>query len=105
MLKVRIVAPARDVLGFRLAGFDVDGYDTAREAETSLRRALSDRECGVLLMDEALMPALDVRMQRRLSESGRPVVIAFPMGVGAAAEKDYLERLIRRVIGYQVKLR
>ena len=34
-----------------------------------------------------------------------PLVVAIPMGPGRALEREYLEQMIRRVIGYQVRLR
>lgn len=105
MLKVRVVADARNAPGFALAGLATDAYSVPSEAELLILRAFQDPECGVILVDEAVMPALRPRTARRLEESRLPIVIPIPMGVGAAAEKEYLEKLIRRVIGYQVRLR
>lgn len=105
MLKVRVVAEARNAGGFALAGLPTDEYSIPGEAEALLLRAIEDPECGVILLDEAVLPALSRRMARRLDESRLPLVIPIPMGVGVAAEREYLEKLIRRVIGYQVRLR
>jgi len=105
VLKVRVVAPSRDALGFRLAGLAVDTYEGAQDAKGILLRRVADPECGVLLVDESIWPLLDSKTTRQLAESHRPLVVTLPMGAGAVAEKEYLERLIRRVIGYQVRLR
>ena len=105
MHKVRVIAPARNAPGFALAGIETEAYAAATEAESSILRALQDPDCGVLIVDEAILPALSLRTARRLDESDLPLVIACPMGVAPAAEREYLERLIRRVIGFQVRLR
>lgn len=105
MYKVRVVCPARVAPGFALAGFDADAYESTSDAQGHIMRALGAPECGILVMDEALMSALDARTVRRVEESDLPLVIAIPMGVTAGAEREYLERVIRRVIGYQVRLK
>jgi V/A-type H+-transporting ATPase subunit F len=105
LLRVRVLANRQNAAGFGLAGLATDAYSVPSEAESLLLRAPEDPECGVLLLDEALLPALRPRTLSRLEESRLPLVIPIPMGVGAAAEKEYLERLLRRVIGYQVRLR
>ena len=105
MYKVKVVCPAGKALGFGLAGFETDTYRTATEAQDRILRALDDPDLGVLLVDEAIMSELDRRVVRRLEESDVPLVVTSPMGVSAATERQYIERVIRRVIGYQVRLK
>lgn len=104
MLRVKVICRRDRDLGFALAGVETEACTTPDGARQALNRALSDPEIGVLLVDEALMIMLDPRMLRRLESSERPLAIAVPLDISAGAEREYLERMIQRVIGYQVRL-
>ena len=58
----------------------------------------------MLLVDEALVTMLDSRTLRLLDASERPLAIVVPLDISAGAEREYLEQMIRRIIGYQVRL-
>jgi vacuolar-type H+-ATPase subunit F/Vma7 len=50
------------------------------------------------------MTALDPGTLRRLEASERPLAITVPLDVSAGAEREHLEQMIQRIIGYQVRL-
>ena len=104
MFKVKVICGVDRDIGFLLAGVETETCATAERARQSVDRSLSDPDLGVLLVDEALMATLDSRTLRRLEASERPVVIPLPLDISAGAEREYLEKMIQRVIGYQVRL-
>ncbi|HEY7443814.1 MAG TPA: V-type ATP synthase subunit F [Vicinamibacterales bacterium] len=87
-----------------LAGVETEACATVESAAQAVNRALGDAELGVLLVDEALMTALDPGTLRRLEASERPLAITVPLDVSAGAEREHLEQMIQRIIGYQVRL-
>ena len=104
MKKVLVFAPAQPASGFAIAGV------MAREAASTplpqlLDAAVGDSSVGVLAIDERL---IDPPTQERLREIERrwrgAVVIVPSPGKPARPEDDYARRLIRRAIGYQVRV-
>lgn len=104
MKKVLVLAPAPPVAGFAIAGV------MAREAATPqlpqlLDAATGDSSVGVLAIDERLIdPAAQERI-REVERHWRGAVVIVPSpGKPARPEDDYARRLIRRAIGYQVRV-
>ena len=87
-----------------LAGVETEACSTAGSATEALTKALQDPALGVLLVDEALMATLDARTLRRLEASEQPLAMTVPLDVPAGAEREHLEHMIQRIIGYQVRL-
>ncbi len=90
--------------GFALAG--VRQRVCEPEAAEALAAAtLRDPEVGALLLDERLLPASAQRGLRERARRSAGLLILLPApGAAATAEADYLLELIRRAIGYQVRL-
>jgi vacuolar-type H+-ATPase subunit F/Vma7 len=92
--------------GFALAGVPVfeasDGTDAARQ----ISRLVDDMNAGVIIMDEPLYEDLPEEVKRDLRKSARPVVIPVP-GPDWTTETsahEYIVEILRRAIGYRVKL-
>jgi V/A-type H+-transporting ATPase subunit F len=95
-----------DGLGFRLAGAAVE--EVPREGEAAaFRRLLSDPHAGVLAVEEELLRAVPERLLGRARGAGVPVILPFalPRSWGEAGRgRAYVAALIRRAVGYGVKL-
>lgn len=106
----RVIALVGPLLspGFRLAGVKTNRIQSAAEMERAAERLLIDREKGIVLLDRSLFQQLPEMLQRRMAESTAPHFLPIPTGgpsrEESATETD-LARLIRRAIGYQVKIR
>jgi vacuolar-type H+-ATPase subunit F/Vma7 len=92
--------------GFALTGVPVfeatDGEDAARRLEQSV----DEMNAGVVIIDESLYRDLPDELQRNLRRSTLPVVIPVP-GPDWTAEStahDYIVDILRRAIGYRVRL-
>lgn len=104
----RLVVAVRpgDALGFRLAGADVTEVRPGEEAQ-AFRRLAADPRAGVLAVEEELLRAVPQRALRRARERGVPVVLPFPLPRRWGDEgrgRAYVAALIRRAVGYAVKL-
>jgi vacuolar-type H+-ATPase subunit F/Vma7 len=81
---------------------------TADEGVASLRDLLAQPDVGVVLVEESFHDRLPEDVRRRLARNPLPIVVPFP---GPAweerpeAAESYIVELLRRVIGYRVRLR
>jgi vacuolar-type H+-ATPase subunit F/Vma7 len=92
--------------GFSLAGVPVfeatDGTDAARQ----IAHLVDAMNAGVILIDEPLYEDLPDEVRRDLRRSALPVVIPVP-GPDWTTETtahEYIVEILRRAIGYRVKL-
>lgn len=95
-------------LGFRLAGIEAVEVASAEDAAERLLAALKARESGVVIYNEEYQAALPEKSRDMLDESITPVFFAVPVaraGMSGEAREVYLARLLRRAIGYQLKIK
>ncbi len=105
-LSLTVAVRPGDGLGFRLAGATVEEVPPGGEL-AAFRRLLADPQTGVLAVEEELLQAAPERLVRRARERGLPVILPFalPRRRGEAGRgRAYVAALIRRAIGYGVKL-
>ncbi len=105
-LSLTVAVRPGDALGFRLAGATVEEVPPGGEP-AAFRRLLADPHTGVLAVEEELLQAAPERLVRRARERGLPVILPFalPRRVGEEGRgRAYVAALIRRAIGYGVKL-
>lgn len=104
MKKVVVLTPVDARHGFALSG--VRQFAIARDdlGQTLLQLA-RDADTGVVIVDERLVTATTQEELRRMERRWPGVLIVLPAPEKAARiEEDYVLRLIRRAIGYQVRL-
>jgi V/A-type H+/Na+-transporting ATPase subunit F len=95
-----------DALGFRLAGAAVEEVPPGAEAAV-FRRLLGDPHLGVVAVAEELLREVPDRLLRRARERGLPVILPFALPRSWGEEgrgRAYVAAIIRRAIGYAVKL-
>jgi V/A-type H+-transporting ATPase subunit F len=73
--------------------------------DAELRALLADPAVGLVVVDERLVAGTTQATLRELERRSPGVVVLLPAPeAGARLEEDYVLRLIRRAIGYQVRL-
>ncbi len=95
-------------LGYRLAGVDVRKAATPEEAARQVESALRERELRLVIVDEELFGGLPRALRRTAEESRQPVFVpvpSVPLRKGALGPEEYVARLMRRAVGYQVRIR
>jgi vacuolar-type H+-ATPase subunit F/Vma7 len=108
----RILALVRPDLG---AGFALTGIDVVRVADTSklrpaLTAAVSGKAYGMVIVEEELMAGLDDTERSAFAAVTVPLVIEVPGALvwkeaAEAPAEDYVARLIRRAVGYQLNIK
>ena len=108
MSQIRAVGPAAACAGFALAGIPVSEAASARDAAAVIAPLLDRRDIGVLLVEQGLLDGLADAERQALMRRPTPVVVPFPgpiWGERASPAEAYVLELLRRAIGYRVRLR
>ncbi len=103
-----VLTDEETALGFRLAGIDGRAAASAEEAARNAAELLRDPDARLVLVDEDLFHLLPEAMQRTLDASRSPVFLAVPAARARKAPvtpAEHVARLMRRVIGYQLRIR
>ncbi|MBZ5600737.1 MAG: V-type ATP synthase subunit F [Acidobacteriia bacterium] len=104
MKKIVTITPPDAAHGFALAGVK-QLVRTPQELDDTLLELMGDPATGVIIIDERLVAG---STQRRIEEIERRwpgLVVELPApGKPQRPEEDYVLNLIRRAIGYQVRL-
>lgn len=108
MYRVMVVTDQESADGFRLSGVDVKGVSPDEDKQAVLSEMLNDDSIGVLAVNQIFVDGIDERLRVRMERSNRPVVVFIPGGreqIGGAEKREYVARLIRRAVGFDIKLR
>jgi len=105
MKRIVFITPELPPHGFAIAGFEQQM--TGRElAEERLLQTAGEPDVGVIIVDERLLDGIDEESLRKLHEQWSGVLLVLPTPAGMVpVEEDYLQRLIRRALGYHVRIR
>ncbi|MDH3727458.1 MAG: V-type ATP synthase subunit F [Myxococcales bacterium] len=104
--RLAVITTPQSSTGFALAGVSVfpeaDGMSAARRIEL----LISKSKTGVVMIEEALYRDLPEDLKRMMRHKAIPVIIPIP-GPSWGAEStahDYIVDILRRAIGYRVRL-
>lgn len=108
MAKLTVITDSDTALGFRLAGVEVIEVTGANEAAGRLLTLLRAKPSGIVIYNEEYRSSIPETSQAAMEESLTPVFFAIPVERAeriAERREEYLARLLRRAIGYQLKLK
>ncbi len=107
MKKIVFITPRDADYGFSLTGVPQHAVDE-KAFEATLDRVMEEPENGLVIIDERLVSnggTFEERM-RELERAWPGILLVLPSPVKPPAEvEDYAARLIRRAIGYHVRLK
>lgn len=102
-----VITDADAVVGFRLAGVEAVAASGPAEAERLLRGCLSGACASLVLVNQEFLEACSDALRARLERLSVPIVIPLPLAPARTREEtahEYLLSLIRRAIGFQMKI-
>jgi V/A-type H+-transporting ATPase subunit F len=105
MYKYVIVTDPETAAGFRLAGVEVIEVSTPEEARKLIPPLLDADDTGIIGVSEEFMSVLDPELLARIDKTYRPVIIPIPGRAKKVMSETYIERLLRRAIGYNIVVR
>jgi vacuolar-type H+-ATPase subunit F/Vma7 len=104
---VRALCAPETAIGFSLAGVRTIEADPVKSLDEQVLELALDPELAVLLIDEALSDRLGEETKKRFSKKPLPMLVPFPRAhwTEGQAVDDYVVELLRRAIGYRVRLK
>ena len=105
MKKIFFVTPDDAEYGFRLAGVSHVVTDEDHVI-SSIQEVLHEPETGLIIIDERLSKSYPEERRRQDEKLFQGIILDLPVPERPDIEiEDYAARLIRRAIGYHVKLK
>ncbi|MBI5874577.1 MAG: V-type ATP synthase subunit F [Deltaproteobacteria bacterium] len=108
MSKLLVITYPDTSLGFKLAGVEVKEVEEGGDITAVLNDIIKTGEYGLLVVEERFLAKVDEGILKRIRKTGVPVIVPIdtPKSWQTEAEMEsYVARLIRRAIGYQVKIK
>jgi len=105
MYKCMVITDPDTAPGFRLAGVEVIELADPKEAGKLLSSLLYRDDTGIIAMNEDFVDELDKKTIERVEKTYRPIIIPIPSGKKSADRENYIERLLRRAIGFNIVVR
>jgi len=105
MKKIAFITPTDASYGFGLSGVPQQTAGAA-ELEETLANTIAEPGNGLIIIDERLLQGLTEERFRELEQTWHGILLVLPSPVKPPAEvEDYAARLIRKAIGYHVRLK
>lgn len=105
MFKFVVVTDPETAPGFRLAGVEVLEAATLEEAKRIIPPLLFKDDTGIVAVNEDFMDSLDDKLMEKIEKTHRPIIIQIPSRTRQIDRTDYIERMLRRAIGYNIVVR
>ena len=105
MFKLIVVTDSDRASGFRLAGADVLEANTSDEVRKLIPDLLYRDDIGIVAVNEEYMLSLDEKLMDRIEKMHRPLIIPLPSKSKEVDRRTYIERLLRKAIGYNIVLK
>ncbi len=104
MKKIVFLTPPDVEYGFNLSGIEQSVADVS-QAEEALKKVIADQATGLVVIDERLHEGMTEERIHEIEQAWHGILLVLPSPVKPPAEvEDYAARLIRRAIGYHVRL-
>jgi V/A-type H+-transporting ATPase subunit F len=105
MKRIVFITPLDAEYGFKLTG--VRHYAVKeKDAENIIRGSTKEPDTGLVIIDERLLKTLTEEKLKEIERTWNGVLLVLPSPVRPEAEfEDYAAMLIRRAIGYHVRLK
>ena len=104
--KILVIMEKEVKPGFQLAGVEVWSAGDHLEAQELVERAMDDGKYGIIILEESFLDKFDPKIRNDVLDSVVPLVV--PINIKEAKKMGaakYLEDMIRRAIGFQIRVR
>jgi len=104
MKRIVAITPLDAGNGFACCGA-IQHTASPGEAAHVLQRALADPASGVVILDERLLAEIGEEQLHAIEQRWPGVLVVLPTPAAGGVAEDYATRLIRRAVGYHVRVR
>lgn len=104
---VRALCSPETSTAFALAGVETFELDPSKSLDATVEELAADPRLAVLLIEQTLNDRLGDETRRRFSRRPLPMLVPFPDATWSKEQviDDYVIELLRRAIGYRVRLK
>lgn len=108
MSKIIVVTYSDMAVGYRFAGVEV--IEVAREDNFTevINKVMEREDLGVVVIEDTILNSLSEPLIKKIGKTAMPVIVPISTPAKWKSEKvieSYIARLIRRAIGYQIKIK
>ena len=105
MFKLTVICPEKLAKGFELTGVDVFTSDSKEKTERLLLQTIEEKKAGLVVLPQEHLESLDERKRKELEKLDFPLIVPVPMiRETEMTPEEYVSQMVRRAIGYQVKI-
>lgn len=105
MKKIAFITPGDAAYGFKLTGAKQYSAEKQDMIEI-LRKLILEPGTGIVMIDERLLTAKNEAQMKEIEQTWSGILLVLPSPERPEVEiEDYAVRLMRRAIGYHVRLR
>jgi vacuolar-type H+-ATPase subunit F/Vma7 len=103
--KIALITPPDSKYGFSLSGIP-QYVAEPHDLEGMLKNIMTESDTGLVIIDERMINGVTEERLHELEHGWQGILLVLPSPVKPPAEvEDYASRLIRRAIGYHVRLK
>jgi vacuolar-type H+-ATPase subunit F/Vma7 len=105
MKKVAFITPSDALYGFSLTGIS-QIVGEAGDTEDLITKTKAGQDVGLIIIDERMLNGMTEERLREMEQAWRGILLVLPSPIKPPPEvEDYAARMIRRAIGYHVRLK
>ncbi len=105
MKKIVFITPQEAEYGFSLSGV-THHIAKVEDLKDMLVRTVRDPDTGLVIIDERLIEGIPLERLREIEQNWQGILLFLPSPERPGVEiEDYAAKLIRRAIGYHVKVK
>ena len=108
MSEVLIIGEPEVIEGFELTGAGIEPEIDPARVQWLMEELLRSRDTEIVVITESLYEQIPEKVRTRAEASDRPLFVTLPRPAGRdewAEREDLVSQIIRRTIGYRVKIR
>jgi len=103
MKEIVVISTEDAALGFAMIGLRQMAA-TVNDVAGLLKLLVEDSDIGLIILDERLLEGVEEEALQWIERNWQGVLTVLPAPQLANVEADYVNRLVTRAIGYQVRL-
>ena len=105
MSRLAIICPEKLAKGFELTGVEVLTSDSMEKTKGLLLQTIEEKKAGLVILPQEHLERFEERTLKHLETLEQPMIVSIPMiQETEATPEEYVSQMVRRAIGYQVKI-
>ena len=108
MSEILVIGEPEIIEGFALTGARIRPESDPVRAERLVEQLMRSADAGIIVVTESLFEKIPEKTRIRAEATARPIFVSLPRPAGIEAwggREDLISRIIRRAIGYRLKVR